>query len=350
MSLSPATFEILRVIIRRLYDAPFCESLFNETAKAACAVMDAQYFSLFLLQQAGSAAPLFFSNNPPDFVPVYLSVSKDDFLIRGVIETGGSCVLKRMHDYDVPENRKFIDAVQRARPISDVAYLPLMRGDTLWGYFAVARADLGRPAFSDEELHVFRFITSFIQDAFERSIAPPWAAEDEAYLDFEGNVLAAGDRIGAALKNLLGDPCIKLGSARSMHQSRLRAALREFLLGAPRPGMDRLRLSDGQVSVSLAFSLHNPTGIVLFRKDVPCASVRLVDEAPRLSGASGLDAFPLSARERQVVRGIFACKSNKAIAADLRIDESTVKRYTHNIYEKTGFKTRVELVLGLPPP
>jgi len=350
IGLSAATFEILRVIVRGLYDKPFCESLFLDTAQAACAVMDAQYFSLFLLQQTGSAMPIFFSNNPPDFVPVYLSVSNDDFLIRGVIETGTSCVLMRMNAYDVPENRKFIDAVQRARPISDVAYLPLMHGGTLWGYFAAARADLGRPAFSDDELHAFRFITSFIQDAFERSIAPPWTAGDEACLDFDGNILAAGDSIRAALTAVLGDPESKLGSTGSENKARLRTVLREYLLGSPRPGRDRLILSDGHVSISLVFSKYNPTGIALLRKDVPCVSVHLVDEAPRLSSSAGTDAFSLSPRERQVVRGIFACKSNKAIAAELRIDESTVKRYTHNIYEKTGFKTRVELVLGLPPP
>ena len=187
--------------------------------------MDAQYFSLFLLQQTGSATPIFFSNNPPDFVPVYLSVSNDDFLIRSVVETGASCVLKRMHAYDVPGNRNFIDAVQKARPISDVAYLPLIHGGTLWGYFAAARADLGRSAFSDEELHAFRFITSFIQDAFERSIAPPWTAGDEAYLDFDGNILAAGDRISAAFKPLLGERVMKLGSTCSDHKARLPACV-----------------------------------------------------------------------------------------------------------------------------
>jgi len=38
---------------------------------------------------------------------------------------------------------------------------------------------------------------------------------------------------------------------------------------------------------------------------------------------------------------------NKEIAQELGVDESTIKRHTHNIFEKTGFHSRVELVLGL---
>jgi len=48
-----------------------------------------------------------------------------------------------------------------------------------------------------------------------------------------------------------------------------------------------------------------------------------------------------------VVRGIYQAQSNKVIAFSLGIDESTVKRHTHNIYEKTGLRSRVELVQNL---
>ncbi len=352
MGLSAASFELLRAIVRRLYERPFCEAVFQETAKAACAVMDAQYFSLFLLQQPRNARPLFLSNNPPDFIPVYLSVAKEDFLIRDVIETGGPCVLRRMHAYDVLENRNFIAAVQSARPISDVAYLPLMLNGSLWGYFAAGRAGLGRLAFSDDELHAFRFICSFIEDAFVRALAPPPTAEDEACLDFEGNVLASGARMREALEALFGERGARLGSAREERRSRLRVAIRAFVLEAPRPGGDRLCLEAGQRSFLLALSRVAPVpsaeGTPILRRDAPCVTLRLLPLAVASRDEPGANAFSLSPRERQVVDGIFACKSNKAIAAELRIDEATVKRYTHNIYEKTGFKTRVELVLGLP--
>jgi DNA-binding NarL/FixJ family response regulator len=58
--------------------------------------------------------------------------------------------------------------------------------------------------------------------------------------------------------------------------------------------------------------------------------------------------WQFTARELEVLDGIYAGKSNKEIAAELGVDESTVKRHSHNIYEKTGYRSRVELVLGLP--
>ena len=57
--------------------------------------------------------------------------------------------------------------------------------------------------------------------------------------------------------------------------------------------------------------------------------------------------FGITQREFEIIGALFQAKSNKEIAYALHIDESTVKRHTHNIYEKTGLETRVELVQGL---
>ena len=57
--------------------------------------------------------------------------------------------------------------------------------------------------------------------------------------------------------------------------------------------------------------------------------------------------YGLTGRESQVAQEICRGLSNKQIALKLGVDESTIKRHTHNIYEKTGFRSRVELVLGL---
>ncbi len=57
--------------------------------------------------------------------------------------------------------------------------------------------------------------------------------------------------------------------------------------------------------------------------------------------------FSFTSRELEVVASICSGLSNKQIAANLGIEEATVKRHAHNIFMKTGFRSRVELVLGL---
>jgi DNA-binding NarL/FixJ family response regulator len=55
-------------------------------------------------------------------------------------------------------------------------------------------------------------------------------------------------------------------------------------------------------------------------------------------------AQPLSARERAVLKGIFEGLANKEIAAELKISESSVKAVIQQLFEKTGVRTRGQLV------
>lgn len=76
--------------------------------------------------------------------------------------------------------------------------------------------------------------------------------------------------------------------------------------------------------------------------------------------AAGLKPFPpevaeepsvralrtsLSGRELQVVKAVSAGLRNRAIAEQLGIAEGTVKLHLHNIYEKLGIDSRLELML-----
>jgi len=49
-------------------------------------------------------------------------------------------------------------------------------------------------------------------------------------------------------------------------------------------------------------------------------------------------------REREVLRGVFEGLSNKEIAARLSISESTVKAGLQQLFQKTGVRTRSQLV------
>jgi len=53
---------------------------------------------------------------------------------------------------------------------------------------------------------------------------------------------------------------------------------------------------------------------------------------------------PLSQRERDVLRGVFAGLTNKEIAAELSISEASVKSALQQLFIKTGVRTRGQLV------
>ena len=52
----------------------------------------------------------------------------------------------------------------------------------------------------------------------------------------------------------------------------------------------------------------------------------------------------LTERERQVLRGVFEGQSNKEISAGLGISESSVKAALQQLFQKTGVRTRSQLV------
>lgn len=67
---------------------------------------------------------------------------------------------------------------------------------------------------------------------------------------------------------------------------------------------------------------------------------RYVESALSLYG----ERYNLTVRERDVLRAIIDGKDNQNIASDLHLALGTVKTHTHNIFKKTGTKTRQELL------
>ncbi|MGA2184149.1 MAG: response regulator transcription factor [Bryobacteraceae bacterium] len=68
-----------------------------------------------------------------------------------------------------------------------------------------------------------------------------------------------------------------------------------------------------------------------------------------VAGASGRTeehrtAQPLNARERAVLKGVFEGLTNKEIATRLQISESSVKAVMQQLFDKTGVRTRSQLV------
>lgn len=352
MEISPENSDRLSVLIKRLYSRRFDESLVLETAESACKIVGGHYFALYLFREAQRDTPLFISNNPPDFIPVYLSVLEKDFLMKALVETGHEYVWRRDPEYDAAEHGEFVQAVQNARPISDIVYNPLLTDGAICGYWALGRAGHSGPVYSDSDLELFRFIVGFLNDAFQRTFFPKPAEEDIAYLDRDGRVVSSGARIAEALSDLFGrGRAIAASACRRNHELFLRRYER-FLRGPAVVGLDRVFLQNEGREYSFLLESVDFGGIDNYKQG-PRAALRLLTgkrESPLdslLDPARLARLYGLTPRECDVVLGIYQAKSNKAIAGDLHIDESTVKRHTHNIYEKTGLRSRVELVQGL---
>lgn len=352
MYIAAKKLPLLQKLIKDLYHKKFDESLILDTANTACKIIDGHYFALYLFNERSNNKPIFISNNPPDFIPIYLSVINKDFLIKALLGNGHEYVLRRNPEFYELENDEFVSAVQTARPISDIVYNPLLTNNEMRGYWALGRAGLNNSWYTDSELELFRFIVSFLNDAFQRTFIPEPGTENTAYMDREGNILSAGAHIAEICSEIFGWGKSRTMSCCLRNREIFISRYQNFFLGPYKIGMDRLTLEYNGRRYSFMFSPIGASGIKEYPYN-PCAKVSLLDEKRVSSMDTLLDFMALSrhygitSREFEVIRSIFQAKSNKVIAMELHVDESTVKRHTHNIYEKTGFRSRVELVQGL---
>lgn len=358
MYIPPEEVDGLQKLIQDLYTRDFDEALVQETARIASRLMKSDYFALRLFPNVRKDLPIIVSNNPPDFVPVYLSVIEKDFLCAMTVERGTEYVLRREPEWFKSIHQDFIHTVQKARPISDVVYSPLRVHGTLYGYWALARAGEDNEWYSDGDLEIFRFLVGFMSDAFARALLPAPPDEDLAYLDSRGRPVAAGSRISEAFRDLFGGGNSPNLRARPQNRARFQESFERFLRSPGGPGFDRSILRSDRREYRFLFRRAEGLRLCPERWSCPCGTARLLDSRSleqvlpvRREDSEDLSPlihrYGLTPRECEVVRGIYQAKSNKMIAYDLRIDESTVKRHSHNIYEKTGFRSRVELVQGL---
>ncbi|CAM3019173.1 response regulator [Cupriavidus taiwanensis] len=93
-------------------------------------------------------------------------------------------------------------------------------------------------------------------------------------------------------------------------------------------GIRRAAAGEPVISDSMTAKL-----VAQFRAPVPAVALRQ-DDAPRLT-----------AREREIVQGLARGESNKEIARDLGVAESTVKIHVQNILKKLNLASRVQVAV-----
>jgi DNA-binding CsgD family transcriptional regulator len=346
---------LVQDLISSIYTIPLNEPMIQISAQKTCSILDAHYFGLVLFPDDKRAFPLLVTNNPPEFLPAYNEVYKEDFLTETLIGTGGECVLKRIPDWADSEHRNFLQTLDSIRPASDGMYIPIKTPEgVLQGYWALARAGIHNAPFSDSDVETFRFLAGFMSDAYKRSLRPVPEAEDVAYLDRDGAILKAGDRIRAALGDLVALGRI-IANEKERHPLAIFISHYKYFVQNPyRVGIDRVDIHAFGRLYSFAFRILADKAADFTKPGSPYAAVSLL-AAPQKCAPNKLavqtDAakrFIFTKRENEVLYGIYRGMQNKEIAQKMGVDESNVKRHTHNIYSKTGFRSRVELVLGLP--
>jgi DNA-binding CsgD family transcriptional regulator len=354
MYLQNDIFAVLKNVVKDLYSRPFDESLIIKTSETVCRLTGADYFAFYNLVPQTTLAPTFLSNNPSDFLPVYSSVASEDFLLEAMVTSHKEYVLRREFDLYDKQNQNFINAVQHSRPISDIAYMPMEYNGFLNAFFALGKAELDNVFFSEPELDIYRFIVSFMNDALLRSKLPEPDIDSIAYLDFKGNILQNGCHIGEIFNFLFGNsPCSVLETEQKELKRQFQTSYASFLHGNIKIGMDQIILIKNKKRYSFRFNLVNPGGITLPYQGTPIASVKIIESPipPGKANPSGMInlnyGHAFTPREYQILDGIYQGNSNKLIAWNLGISESTVKRHVYNIFEKTGYRSRVELLLGL---
>ena len=73
-------------------------------------------------------------------------------------------------------------------------------------------------------------------------------------------------------------------------------------------------------------------------------AVRSLVSGAQVKSAGDSEGQALTARERSVLKSVFEGLTNKEIAAGLQISESSVKAVLQQLFDKTGVRTRSQLV------
>ena len=84
--------------------------------------------------------------------------------------------------------------------------------------------------------------------------------------------------------------------------------------------------------------------IQLIREAIQGENAPAREQLEELQSHKSVLPTPLTTRERQVLRGVFAGLANKEIADKLQISEPLVKSVLQQLFGKTGVRTRTQLV------
>jgi DNA-binding CsgD family transcriptional regulator len=236
-------------------------------------------------------------------------------------------------------------------------------GTSTWGVVGLYR-ERGHPAFDEDDIAVMKGISAVVAGALRSHVREmtPWLGQPSApglvVVDRHGTVVSANADALCWLRELWpiapahGDPEHTSFDIFGLRDRDLEVPTALFALVArARAVADgrerapaRLRLRDrrGRWLVLHASSLSGPGS-------PDGASVAVVIEAAKSAEIAPIiiEAYSLTARERDVLEAIARGGSTAEIAAELFLSPHTVRDYVKTVFEKLGVSSRSELVARL---
>lgn len=236
-------------------------------------------------------------------------------------------------------------------------------GGSTWGVVGLYR-DAGRAAFDEDDVAVLQAISATVASALRSHVRgmSPWLGQPSApglvIIGRDGHVVSANAEALCWLRELwpmsaaprevevetfdvfaLRDKDLEVPTALYALVARARAVAD----GRERaPARLRLRDQRGRWLVLHASSLTGPGGPAGGSVAVVIEAAKSAEIAPIV-----IEAYSLSARERDVVAAIARGGSTAEIAAELFLSPHTVRDYVKAVFEKVGVSSRGELVARL---
>jgi DNA-binding CsgD family transcriptional regulator len=217
------------------------------------------------------------------------------------------------------------------------------KGGDLWGALGLYR-EPDRPMFDDEDLRFVRAISPHLAEGLRRSLLVGEAADPEGP-DAPGMVVLNADweleSTSPGVNRWLAELTDPGASASRLPSALLAVAGRAMRL--PPGGSDAAETAQARVltrsgrwlvlhGVSLDAATERRVAVVI----EPAHPARI---APLLMAAYGL-----TAREQDVTRRVLCGDSTAQIAGALCVSPHTVQQHLKNIFDKTGVRSRRDLV------
>jgi DNA-binding CsgD family transcriptional regulator len=256
----------------------------------------------------------------------------------------------RAQSGDIERSQRFRNFV-RPLGFNDELRTVLRVGDTTWGTLTLWRRD-GQPEFGAAEIEFLASLSTPIADALRRRSQPRDSPADEAdrrgpgvlVFDPDGVLLSLNDNANEWLAELADEHSID-----SDHGAPIPLWLTTVVLSATAvihgsgdgTAIARVPSRSGTWLSCHASCLRDAEG-------GPSHTVVTIEPAPPADVASiAVDAFDLSARERQIAASITRGKPTAVIADDLHLSPHTVRDHVKSIFHKTRVSSRGELVAKL---
>lgn len=283
---------------------------------------------------------------------------QDVALFADLARTDGAVAMRLALD-DRPSRSIRYRELMRPQSYDDELRAVFRTGGSTWGAVGLYR-DAAHGPFDEDDLAVVKGIGPVVAEALRGHVraATPWLAQPTApgmvVVDARGHVVSANAEATDWLRELWPTSSDPIGTADPVDLFALRTADREVPTALFALVARARAVADGRERVPARLRLRDRRGrwIVLHASAMAGpgspdgGSVALIIEAAKSAEVAPIiiEAYSLTARERDVLGAIARGGSTAEIAAELFLSPHTVRDYVKTVFEKFGVSSRGELV------